>query len=943
MILPVFYTIILLVIPLYLNAVEPNRSTPDIAISKFQPIKTSRNIELENQIYKKIQYKFKKKGYILLPVSSNSIARNLDLAGQKKAKILINGYYQKNRDGNLSLYLQFFDVSKKQIFDLVNITTDIPELEGIELDSEEMKVSDDEIIADSVQKTILRLRANPKYKQRLHHFEQDQIDPELRKKISAFLLKDKNKNASEAVFSFLQDQKVISATKISTNLRETPTIVNVVKNQDMIDYGYLSINDILYQLPGFSPSMDYDRRTVSFRGTFESWDNSHYMFLVDGLQFNDNHYGTAYTWEITPLNMIKSLEVIRGPGSALYGSNAISGVININTFSGNDLKGETRIRTRMGSNGTKIYDILTGNQKEYFSYIVSYNSHQTDGNNYTGYDGSGRTWPGGYLREFQKNDQRHNNYLFLKLKGNKNLEGLSFQYHRQYWNFQTVNGWLFYAPDHKETMFESRDLASLKFTNHLSSNIIQEYAIRYQKHDINWNAQMLPNQIEAFDSYYPDGAVENLTTYGEDILVRSQYTYLPNKTGTSILVGIEGSAFLYKGDKTHYSNTNLSPYNNSSAPIEQWDLPYGIEGIPTKQGDWLAWIKNKPLKHIGLFSQFVSGKILHRTTEITFGVRYDEMQQKFIGIDRPYKNFPEMLPGLFTPLTSDIIKSYMPEESRVMRTTNPRLAMVFFINKHLNIKAMAGTAFKQPSITNQFGGHTYMLAVENPRTLKPEKITTYDLGIDWIFWKNYNFRANVFHTKFENQIAYASYGASTYNNLYTLWTRGAEVELLYYLNKQISGFANFSYNKRINEVIQDKGVTKSPHATAWTPSNRGNVGLKYSTKKIHLALTLERQGKVYRRTSDIGTVFDDNPFNYPIILPDLEPRANNNVYYRPKLVSSWTEIRLRTNYQFNQDASLGVIITNLLNNRQRLIKTYNLPFDYHRDPRRILIDFNLVL
>jgi outer membrane receptor protein involved in Fe transport len=62
---------------------------------------------------------------------------------------------------------------------------------------------------------------------------------------------------------------------------------------------------------------------------------------------------------------------VRGPGSALYGSNATFGVININTFSGSDLKGTFTSRMRTGDNGTTILDFITGDKKENFSYILS--------------------------------------------------------------------------------------------------------------------------------------------------------------------------------------------------------------------------------------------------------------------------------------------------------------------------------------------------------------------------------------------------------------------------------------------------------------------------------------------------------------------------------------------------------------------------------------------
>src|SRR5689334_16131205 len=62
---------------------------------------------------------------------------------------------------------------------------------------------------------------------------------------------------------------VSSASKFSQKQSEAPSVISVVTRQQIRDYGWFSLNDILYRQPGFVPSKDYDRRTVSSRGIFE--------------------------------------------------------------------------------------------------------------------------------------------------------------------------------------------------------------------------------------------------------------------------------------------------------------------------------------------------------------------------------------------------------------------------------------------------------------------------------------------------------------------------------------------------------------------------------------------------------------------------------------------------------------------------------------------------
>ena len=74
------------------------------------------------------------------------------------------------------------------------------------------------------------------------------------------------------------------------------------------------------------------------------------LVLVDGVPYNDNLYGTAYTSEVTPLVFAKSIELIRGPVSALYGANAMNGAIGINTVSPSDFRQNGMAQIRLGSN-----------------------------------------------------------------------------------------------------------------------------------------------------------------------------------------------------------------------------------------------------------------------------------------------------------------------------------------------------------------------------------------------------------------------------------------------------------------------------------------------------------------------------------------------------------------------------------------------------------------
>ncbi|HNE10563.1 MAG TPA: TonB-dependent receptor, partial [Leptospiraceae bacterium] len=745
--------------------------------------------------------------------------------------------------------------------------------------------------------------------------------------------KEKEQAATE-VFDLLQGQVTVSATKVAKKTNEAPNIVSVISDKQIRDYGRVSLNDILYQLPGFSASQINDRRTVSSRGLYEGWNNNHLLMLVDGVQHNDLFYGSALTWEITPLNMIKSLEVIRGPGSALYGSNATNGVISLNTYSGGDLNGALRVRARIGDYGTKIYDLITGNKGKLFSAVVSYNSYETDGNNYTNYDGSGRKDAFGFLQKFPQRDERNSYYLFTKLEGEGALKGLSFQYHRQKWDYQTFNGWLQNVPDIKDRQSEYRDVFIAKYSKNITDKLSHEYVMRYNNGYWNYNYRAYPNNTTLGETSYPAGVTELLHTSIYNLFLRAQITYLFTGGGTFV-AGVEGNRLSYTGDKSHYSNINMNLLGDQSPNPGGAMLPLGPA---------MDWIKDKPIYKIAPFAQLTSGKLFNNKIEFTLGVRYDETSIRYRGIDEPYKNwigtpsYTGLNPFTQTETTYPIPSEYLgppfvTNEKKTYRRTSPRGGIVYFYSDRLTFKTMIGRAFREPAPGELYGVNTYVGGSNNPRKISPEVIKTAEIAMDWIINSNFNLRINGFNTRFENAIDYSGTSNSVIN-AYTIGTRGIESELLMSF-KYFSAFINYSRFYRFLDNNLDGTIAKSPNEVTIAPASNANAGITSTFANWIGAITVQRQGAVQRRRSDLGTIDPvtgillentySNPYSYP--------------QYRSKTVPAWVSVNLRLSYKFTEDIQLGLYITNAFNTHQTLVQRANYPFDYIREGRRVMFDF----
>ena len=147
---------------------------------------------------------------------------------------------------------------------------------------------------------------------------------------------------TEMSLESLMNVSVYSASKYEQKATEAPSSVSVVKAEEIRKYGYRTLADILKSLRSFYVTYDRNYNFIGVRGFAPPGDiNSRLLLLVDGHRINDGIYDTATvgTEFILDVDLIDRVEVIRGPSSSLYGSNAFFGVINVITRRGKDLKG----------------------------------------------------------------------------------------------------------------------------------------------------------------------------------------------------------------------------------------------------------------------------------------------------------------------------------------------------------------------------------------------------------------------------------------------------------------------------------------------------------------------------------------------------------------------------------------------------------------------------
>ncbi len=132
--------------------------------------------------------------------------------------------------------------------------------------------------------------------------------------------------------------EITIASKTEETIADAPSSVTVFARAEIESMGIFNLRDLLNFVPGFQSTMvnsDGQYHAVQPRGRKTSAGISpDVLFLIDGQRLNDSHSGGASTFSrLLSLGYVKQVEIIRGPGSALYGSNAFLGVVNVVTES----------------------------------------------------------------------------------------------------------------------------------------------------------------------------------------------------------------------------------------------------------------------------------------------------------------------------------------------------------------------------------------------------------------------------------------------------------------------------------------------------------------------------------------------------------------------------------------------------------------------------------
>ncbi|MCI5159228.1 MAG: hypothetical protein D3906_12515, partial [Candidatus Electrothrix sp. AUS1_2] len=180
----------------------------------------------------------------------------------------------------------------------------------------------------------------------------------------------------------MMDEVVVSATRTEKTVSEVPADVSVITREDLKRKNYVNVSEALETIPGV---MSYSGTGISpgppasavvnlrgFHGAMRS------MIMVNGQPISPFMYAASLVhWSAIPVDSIERIEVVRGSFSALYGGDAVGGLVNIITKVPEEF--EATVRAGYGSNSTyKVHADVAERPLEKLSLSASYDFKQTD-------------------------------------------------------------------------------------------------------------------------------------------------------------------------------------------------------------------------------------------------------------------------------------------------------------------------------------------------------------------------------------------------------------------------------------------------------------------------------------------------------------------------------------------------------------------------------------
>lgn len=543
-----------------------------------------------------------------------------------------------------------------------------------------------------------------------------------------------DQSGDKDLLMFFEEQDLVTATKRPTSLRKAPAIATIIGADEIRNMGARNLLDVIKMVPGFGVSTnEFGTMMIEVRGIRTSVSEK-ILVMIDGHSLNRNTNGSALVYNVAsklPVENIKQVEIIRGPGSALYGNSAFVATINVITRNAEEIDG-LELKGGGGSFDTYKANLVGGKAiGDKLTVFGSVDHYKTNGPRLTveGDSLSGTPFsmaPGHADLRSRQTD------AFLKV----GYGNLSFRGHFQTQKERYYIGLASALTDDSYGSLNNYwgELAyALPITGGLSANLKLHYD--YYEQGDNQQSKIFPN---GFAGSFPEGMIGKATLKNRTMGGELQIDWDVFKDN-HLIAGFSFEA-LQQYDVRQQANfdpTIFPPtptYLGSVQEVANWNKDV------TRQ-IWAFYLQDE-------------WKLLENVN-LTTGVRYDH-----------YSDFGD--------------------------TINPRVGLVWSFLENADLKLLYGQAFRAPNFLELYNRNNPVV-VGNPN-LKPEKIETFETGLGYRLNRYLGLDLNYFYSTIDDQIVWnTTTTPPSYANRGKSETQGIELGLNGSVSNELSWKASYAY------------------------------------------------------------------------------------------------------------------------------------------------------
>lgn len=586
----------------------------------------------------------------------------------------------------------------------------------------------------------------------------------------------------------LMDLTVVTSSKSAIKISEAPSSMLVITAKQIKERGYEELDDMLRDISGIDLIHVSGTYPVvrSFRGMYGEG-NQRLLLMIDGVVENNliGSYemgGPAYS-----LHNVEKIEILWGPGSALYGANAFGGVIHIFTKKGSNIKG-FEFERGYGKYNTSFEKVMLGLKKGGFDVAVSGTLFRSDGPSFKNRTPS-------FSTAYVDNAWSLNGSIAYNYKNSKTI----FSY-RAYDTPQGIG--TYFATPTQLLGYPSQGNGNIGNIGHIPSNVNGERSGLWEPFS---RTTSLQNELVFQDKF----TLSSRVTYRETGLSEKSYLYVIYSPNSPI----------YKFLSAHYSNRIEGEMFGVLSPNENNNITFGIQASQSN------------LEHGYRETNFDSQ--IDTINSLAFINLRETYQKRTYTIQNNIGTYAQYcLNTRFLKKTNFTMGMRFDNNSVYGNAINPRVGIITQPFDKLSFKLLFGTAYRAPTNFELYNKTPLRLPNEG---LKPEKVKTYEVNINYKPVKSFFVKINCFRNEMYDIIMddSVSGGFIQTRNIGSATINGIEAKLDLFFYNKLSGFVNFTYQ----EGRQKHGVLE--HAIPNIANVKGNAGLNLKFNKLFTLSVIE--------------------------------------------------------------------------------------------------------